>query len=264
MISPGNSTVCDPAVSLTLPFPVLGEGLVLVQFAWVLLLFTPTEWHLPGFVVLAVVELLVPVWAEQPSPTPWNVDHIRERYGLFTILLLGESILSTSPAIRSAADNNVQGIAFISIVLGGLLIVYAMWWLYFYQHIPQIMSSQRLAFIWAYGHFLIFGATAAVGAGLAVAVPSAVYVFSLWILQEHPRANHVVDILVHPVTVVLILPTPFTEQPVLFTGILLSILVAIRLVRHLEYPSGITPKCLSPEYVSLLQQLAITTLTYSS
>jgi hypothetical protein len=69
---------------------------------------------------------------------------------------------------------------------------------------------------------------------MAVALPSAIYVFSVWVLQEHPMAKNVFDTLVNPVTAVLILVTPFTEQAVLLTGILLTILVAIRLVRHLE------------------------------
>jgi F0F1-type ATP synthase assembly protein I len=140
------------------------------------------------------------------------------------------------------------------VIAGGLLLVYSMWWLYFYRHVPQLMTSFKIAFSWGYGHSLIFASTAAVGAGLAVvidqvthhaelsaagagmavALPSAIFVFSLWILQEQPRAKNAIDTLVHPVTAVLILMTPFTEQAVPLTGILLAILVAIRLVRHLE------------------------------
>ena len=101
---------------------------------------------------------------------------------------------------------------------------------------------------------LVFGATAAVGAGLAVvidqvthhaeisaagagmavALPVSIFVFSLWILHEQPSAKGTMDKLLHPITAVLILLTPFTGQAVLLTGILLAILVAIRWVRHLE------------------------------
>jgi hypothetical protein len=73
-----------------------------------------------------------------------------------------------------------------------------------------------------------------VGAGMALAIPSAIYVLSLWVLQERVVAKNLFDTLVHPITAVLILLTPFTNQPVLLTGILLALLVTIRLVRHLE------------------------------
>jgi low temperature requirement protein LtrA len=229
-------------------------GIVLVQIAWIMLLFFPKDLLVPGFLVLVVVELVLPIWAEQPSPTPWHEHHIRERYGLFTILLLGEAILSTSMAIQSARDEGLMNGALLSIIIGGLLIVYSMWWLYFYQSTPNLMKSLRDAFIWSYGHYLIFVVTAAVGAGLAVvidqvthhseisavgagmavALPSAIYVVSLWVLQEHSRSDKVVDLLLHPATALLILLTPFTGQAVPLTGVLLLILVVIRLVRHLE------------------------------
>ena len=230
-------------------------GTILCQTAWVTLLFLPKEVHFPGFIVLVVVELLVPVWAERASPTTWHEHHIRERYGLFTIIVLGEVILSTSAAIQSASDEGFMNGGLISIIIGGLLIVYAMWWLYFYQPVPHNLSSSlRVAFIWSYGHWVIFAASAAVGAGLAVvidqlthhaeisaagagmvvALPTAIYILSLWVLQEHMREKNWFDTLLNPVTAVLILLTPFVGNAVLLIGILLVILVVIRLVRHLE------------------------------
>jgi low temperature requirement protein LtrA len=229
-------------------------GVALTQLAWVGLLFLPKPLHVPAFVVLILVEIVVPIWAELASPTPWHVLHIRERYGLFTILVLGEAILSTSMAIQSAVDEGGMNPTLISVIIGGLLIVYTMWWLYFYQPDPHLMTSLRASFIWGYGHFFIFAATAAVGAGLAVvidqlthhaeisaagagmavAIPTAIYVFSLWILQEHSMSETWFDRLLHPVTAILVLLTPFTGQAVPLTGVLLLILVVIRLVRHLE------------------------------
>jgi low temperature requirement protein LtrA len=229
-------------------------GAAAAQIAWIILLFLPNAWHVPGFLLLALVEILIPIWAEKASPTSWHAHHISERYGLFTLLVLGESILSASTAIRTAVDENGLNGNLTSIILGSLLIIYTLWWLYFYQPRHHFMTSLRAAFIWAYGHWLIFSVTAAVGAGLAIvidqtthhaeisavaagmalALPTAIYVFSLWVLQEHRRADNLIDTLLNPVTAVLILLTPFTGQTVLLTGILLALLVGIRLVRHLE------------------------------
>jgi low temperature requirement protein LtrA len=229
-------------------------GIIAVQIAWVGLLLVPENLRLPGFIFLAAVELLIPVWAELASPTPWHKHHIRERYGLFTIIVLGESILSTSMAIQTAIDEGAMDAGLVSVIIGGLLIVYSMWWLYFYHRDPDLMGSLLTAFVWGYGHLIIFAATAAVGAGLAVvidqlthhselsaagagmavAIPVAVYVVSLWILQEHSLSETWFDRLVHPATAILILLTPFTGQAVPLTGILLLLLVVVRLVRHLE------------------------------
>jgi low temperature requirement protein LtrA len=232
-----------------------GLGIGLCQIAWIGLLFLPKDVHIAGFIVLVLVELLIPIWAERAALTPWHAHHIQERYGLFTILVLGEAILSTSMAIQSAANEGFMNAGLMTIIVGGLLIVYAMWWLYFYQPVRNdLMSSMWTAFVWAYGHYFIFAATAAVGAGLAVvidqvshhdelseagagmaiALPSAIFVVCLWILQEHPRAKNIVDTLLHPVIAALILLTPFIGQAVPLTGALLVILVIIRLVRHLE------------------------------
>jgi low temperature requirement protein LtrA len=229
-------------------------GGIVCQAAWVGLLFLPTNLHLPGFIILALIELLIPVWAEMPSPTPWHAGHIRERYGLFTIIVLGESILSSSLAIQSALDEEGLSSEFIGVIVGAVLIVYSMWWLYFYRPADWLTRSLGAAFVWADSHLLVFSATAAVGAGLAVvidqvthhteisaaeagmavALPAAIYVLSVWLLQERPRAKHWVDTLVHPVVAALILLTPATGQAVLLTGILLVALVVIRLIRHLE------------------------------
>ena len=104
-------------------------GITLVQFAWIAMLFLPRSWVTPLFVVFAISELLIPVWAEAASPTTRHMRHIRERYGLFTIIVLGEAVLSTSTAMTDGEINS----SVITIIGGALLIMYAMWWLYFYR-----------------------------------------------------------------------------------------------------------------------------------
>ena len=65
------------------------------------MLLVPHLW-VPGFVVLAALELAVPVWAERAAPTTWHPHHIAERYGLLTLIVLGESILAATVAVQSA------------------------------------------------------------------------------------------------------------------------------------------------------------------
>ena len=76
-------------------------GITLLQIAWVGMFWIPQYWG-PGFVALVVAELLVPAWAERAGQTTWHPHHIAERYGLLTLIVLGESILSATVAIQSA------------------------------------------------------------------------------------------------------------------------------------------------------------------
>ena len=56
---------------------------------------------------------------------------------------------------------------------------------------------------------------------------------SRWALHERPRATSLLEASLAPLTVLLILPTPFSGQAVLLTGLLLSALLTIKLVgRH--------------------------------
>src|SRR6185295_14411748 len=100
---------------------------------WLGLLAVPPAWQPVGFAILVAAELGVPIWAERPATTTWHPGHIAERYGLFTIIVLGESILSASLAIQSAIQTGDVSGELVSIIVGGLLIVLSMWWLYFDQ-----------------------------------------------------------------------------------------------------------------------------------
>jgi low temperature requirement protein LtrA len=183
-------------------------GVALCQVGWVLLLVVPSPWFFGGFVLLVVAELAVPAWAERAGATPWHAEHIAERYGLFTIIVLGESILSATVAAQATIDDIDLNGDLTPILLGGLLVVFAMWWLYFDRHTGALLSSLRATFVWGYGHLPIWAATAAVGAGLAVAVdqatghaeigvfgagaavawPVAVFLVGVWVLEvwRHP------------------------------------------------------------------------------
>lgn len=223
-------------------------GITVVQVAWVLYLWIPVAWQVPGFFFLVLCELSVPVWAERASPTPWHPGHMAERYGLFTIIVLGESILAATVAVQSALEGGAVLNEVLGVVVGGLLIVFSLWWLYFDRPMDDLLTSFRRVFVWAYGHLLVFASAAAVGAGLAVAVdqathhaeigramagaavavPTAIYLVSLRMLHGWPAEGG--TRFLGLVSAGLILLTPFTGQAVLLTGLLLAGLLAVKLV----------------------------------
>jgi low temperature requirement protein LtrA len=78
-------------------------GIAALQLGWIGLLALPLSWRGPGFLLLAAGELAVPVWAERSGqPTAWHPGHIAERYGLFTLIVLGECVLAVTTTVHAA------------------------------------------------------------------------------------------------------------------------------------------------------------------
>jgi low temperature requirement protein LtrA len=145
-------------------------GVSVVQVGWLLRLLVPHDLTLATFLVLAVAELAVPWWAEHGAMTTWHPQHIAERYGLFTIILLGECVLAATTATQTAVVSGGWSGALLVMGAGSLLLLFGMWWLYFLKDAGRGLARRReMSFRWGYGHFALFAALAAVGAGLEVA-----------------------------------------------------------------------------------------------
>nr|WP_232212058.1 low temperature requirement protein A [Microbacterium sp. oral taxon 186] len=177
-------------------------AIALVQVAWVLRLLLPPMAGVVAFFVLALAESLVPVWAERDGHAPWNAHHITERYSLFTLILLGESILASAGAIIEALQKQEHLAELIVVSVAALAIAAGMWWVYFSRehtgHIRTLASSIR----YGYFHYVIFAAAGAFSAGIEVAVddidhetrlssiaahatltvPVAVFILGIWLL----------------------------------------------------------------------------------
>jgi low temperature requirement protein LtrA len=164
-------------------------GITVVQVLWIgRLLLDGRQVLLATFLLLVLAELAVPVAAERiGGPTPFHAHHIAERFGLFTIIVLGEVILASVQAIQGAlaapADAASAGHtgeaaggggvspSLVMLIVGGLLLVFSLWWLYFKrEHVDLIGQGRALTWVFSYAHIVVFAAVAAVGAALAAAV----------------------------------------------------------------------------------------------
>jgi low temperature requirement protein LtrA len=152
-------------------------GIAGLQVLWLVRLLLAEAGVLPGasllpiFIGLVILELAVPRWAERGRRTSWHPHHIAERYGLFTIILLGESVLAASTGAEGAFAAGGLSTSFVTIALAALVLLFSLWWLYFLEPTGEGLAGRRdRSFLWGYGHYGIFAALAAVGAGLEVAV----------------------------------------------------------------------------------------------
>jgi low temperature requirement protein LtrA len=154
-------------------------GIALLEVGWILRLVlaetgvAPEGSLLPVFVLLVAGELAIPLWAERRRPTSWHPHHIAERYALFAIILLGECILGGSSAVAEIVEHNGVTAELVTVATAGLVLLFALWWLYFLQPTGAALARNRdRAFRWGYAQYFVFASLAALGAGLEVAIES--------------------------------------------------------------------------------------------
>jgi low temperature requirement protein LtrA len=226
-------------------------GLTICQLGWAIVVFVlPKSLIIGGFFAMLLSEHLVPIFSERASDTKWHRGHIIERYGLLTIIVLGEAILSLHAGLQVYLEQ--PDISIFTVLFGGLLILFSMWWLYFDEEEHVIMKSLRGAFAWGYGHFVVLISVAAVGAGLsvvvdqlhhhseialqvanaAVAIPLATFLLALWILHELPAKRRGRKLWLFPLGTVGILASLVSAYTVIISGILICIIVVLNKKRN--------------------------------
>ncbi|MEL6408634.1 MAG: low temperature requirement protein A, partial [Chloroflexota bacterium] len=113
------------------------------------------------------VELIVPTLPNvRRTYGTWTVDihHISERFGIFTIIVLGEAFVK----VLDDAQGTMIGIDELLFSTVGLLVLYSLWWLYFSDTAGKLVdfASNGKAVIWIYSHMplatslVVFGVAA--------------------------------------------------------------------------------------------------------
>lgn len=134
---------------------VIGIGL------WVVSAFMPMPWAALLWLAALAVEIgnvFASRTRQLQSLLPPDPHHMRERYGIFVIIVLGESFIKT---ITSA-----PGLALTPEILTfsmlGIFAVLAIWWLYFNDvETTHIKPHQWAPYVWIYAHLpLTLGLTA--------------------------------------------------------------------------------------------------------
>lgn len=245
-------------------------GISVVQALWIVRLFTvenlPTGVQIGVFVLLAVLEMCVPPWAERRRGTRWHPHHVAERYALFTIILLGESVLASTAGVQSVLSAGSSSGEFVLLAASGLALLFGLWWVYFLEPAHDGLERNRSrAFFWGYGHYLLFAALAAVGAGLevsveaighhveaplvavaySVAVPVAVFLVLMQVLYRPLLGPTVVPpaVSLGAAAVVLLLPLTTAFLPLGVVALLITLAVAavVALTIAIRRPRGTVP-----------------------
>lgn len=251
-------------------------GLAVIQLGWLARLWLPEAATYVAFVLLVALELALPAVATRNTRMPWHPGHIAERYGLFTLIVLGESVLAASNAVVKGVAEAADPTPLIVLAFAGLLIAFSMWWLYFLKPVYADLTDARIALVWGYGHYFVFAAAAALSAGLELAidydlqhagdpaaaaagehpvvldgittaalttVPVAVFLAATWLLMLRPLRDRTLDAVLVAATLLTLVMT-FTPAPIHLTALVMVVTVAAVVVRGVRLDRSAHPAVL--------------------
>jgi low temperature requirement protein LtrA len=134
---------------------------------WLVALAVP--WPARGWIVITaiVIDFATPAFtlAAQRALPRLSRSHLPERFGLFILIVLGESVISVEQAV---GNNYLRGsLAHITAGPAALAIAFVLWWLYF-DHVAENppLPGALLTLLWSYPHLVMAVALGTLGAGI--------------------------------------------------------------------------------------------------
>ena len=135
---------------------------------WLLSVFVPEPARYVLWGVALVIELSAPwVGRRQIVKAPVHASHLVERFGLFTLIVLGESVVRVA---QGAADVDDWTTATLAAAGGGFLLVAGLWWLYFDRLDEGTVRSVLRGLVWNYTHLPLLAGLVSVAVGTEYAI----------------------------------------------------------------------------------------------
>ena len=159
----------ETARALTTLFLVAFGAAVLVWLAS-LLVEPPARYWL--WAVALAIELAAPIPAWRLIPrAPIHPAHIPERFGLLTIIVLGESVLAVVIGVSDVSWTWGTGAA----AAGGFVAAAALWWIYFEFLDESVVTGRGVlgGLVYTYAHYFVVVGLAALGVGVKAAILAA-------------------------------------------------------------------------------------------
>lgn len=153
---------------------------------WLVSLALSRPWSYALWGCAIVLELGAPILAWRQIPAaPIHPRHIPERFGLLTLIVLGESVLAVVVGVsRVSWDARSAGAA-----IAGFLTAAALWWIYFDFVSEDTVTAGGIVggLVYTYVQFLVVAGLAALGAGVKLAILAAGgddhYAGTAWLLS---------------------------------------------------------------------------------
>jgi low temperature requirement protein LtrA len=145
-------------------------GLAIAAALWLASALTPVPWRFGLWALAFGVDVATPLLAGRRAlGVPPHAHHLPERFGLFTIILLGDAMVGVMRGMES--QSSWPAAAFLSAV-GGMALVFVTWWLYFdvargaEELRVRTPRDLRDLHAWTYAHVPLYLGIAVTGVGL--------------------------------------------------------------------------------------------------
>ncbi|MBH8552892.1 low temperature requirement protein A [Nostocaceae cyanobacterium CENA357] len=144
-------------------------GFAIAAFFWLISAFVPIPWRFALWTLGVIIDFATPLTGRkfQIKLLP-HASHLPERFGLFTIIVLGEAIIGV---VNGVSEQKWDILTVISAMFG-LIIAFSFWWIYFDNlggtPIKTARQEGRLAIanLWLYTHLPLVIGIAATGIGV--------------------------------------------------------------------------------------------------
>jgi len=181
--------------------------ITVAQIGWIGIAVAETSVPITFLLValMTLVELTGPWLVERRNSdsSPWHAHHIAERYGLLTIIALGEGVIGTVASLSAVVQAQGWSLDAILVAVAGTGLTFGMWWIYFVVPSAHLLHAQRWKAVpFGYEHIAVFTSIVATGAGLhvaayyiedqsalgsvatvlSVAIPVGIYIVSVYLL----------------------------------------------------------------------------------
>lgn len=145
-------------------------GIGAAAVCWLLSAIVPAPARYWLWAIALLVDVATPIaTAHLTLQAPPDAAHLPERYGLFTIILLGESLVAIMQGMESQEGWSVS--AALSAFLG-MLFAFLVWWWYFdgahgaAERTVRSRRDARALMIWSFAHLPLYLGIAVAGVGL--------------------------------------------------------------------------------------------------
>ena len=153
---------------------LIGHGIAAT--VWFASIFVPEPTRFVLWAIAFVIDIATPyLMRREQAKVPLDISHLPERFGLFTILILGESIVATVIGLRHVHWDTTG----VYTAVMALVVATSMWWLYFdnvegmvVRRDPNTKRTWRPT-VWIYSHFGIAAGLGITAIGLEHAIAEA-------------------------------------------------------------------------------------------
>ena len=146
-------------------------GFLISVVLWGISAFLPAPWSVLLWACAILVDFAIPLTRharELAGRYPPDVLHMSERYGLFTIIVLGESFVKVLSEVAAQPDPGTDMVMMAGLAL---MVTASLWWLYFDDVAGSRVKPKPInAFVWIYTHLPLTIAVTGVGVAVKKAV----------------------------------------------------------------------------------------------